>query len=290
MYVAIHPYFFQGKILLKYSRTELVEDASEIQHPILRVVLQRMGISGVDINSIADIPASTGLGSSGAFTVGLLQSLYAYVGKHVPKERLAEEACDVEMNQLHEPIGKQDQYASAFGGLNLISFHANETVDVEPVIIPHGKVKDLERNLMLFYLGGTRPASSVLSEQTENTLKDPRVFETLSRMAEMASALRLKLSNGDIDSLGGMLHEGWLLKQTLASKISNESVQACYQLATKNGAVGGKLLGAGGGGFLLIYVYPDAQERVRSALHAYREVKFAFDHSGATIVHVGDDP
>jgi D-glycero-alpha-D-manno-heptose-7-phosphate kinase len=288
MYISIHPYFYDHKILLKYSQTELVEDLKNIRHPIFRVVLQKFDINGIEIDSIADIPHSTGLGSSSAFTVGLLQSLYAYIGKYVSNEQLAREACDIEINQLGEPIGKQDQYASSFGGLNFFSFYNDGSVSVEPVIIPHGKKADLERNLMLFFTGITRPASSILSEQKKKIQQSQQTFDMISQMTEMANDLRIKLCSGDIDCLGEILHQGWLLKQQITQYISNDHVSHYYNLARKNGAIGGKLLGAGGGGFLLFYTYPDAQERVRRALCDLQETKLYFDNGGSKIIYVGE--
>jgi D-glycero-alpha-D-manno-heptose-7-phosphate kinase len=287
-YLALHPFFYRDKIQLKYSKTELVQKAEEIQHPILRAVVQRFGIRGIDINSISDVPASTGLGSSSAFTVGVLHALYAYTGKYVAKSQLAREACDIEINELREPIGKQDQYASAFGGLNLISFHSDESVSVEPVVMPPGKLRQMQDHLMVFFTGVTRSASSVLQEQRQNTIQDPRTFEALCQLAEMAEKLRDDLSSGNVDALGKALHEGWLLKQKLAKSIANDVVSSCYRLAMDNGAVGGKLLGAGGGGFLLLFVYPDARERLRRAMSAYQELSFSFDTAGTRIIHVGE--
>lgn len=288
MYLSVHPFFHYNKSQLKYSRTELVESADEIRHPVFRVVLKRFGVRGVEIDSIADVPASTGLGSSSAFTVGLLHSLYAYTGKYVSKDRLAREACDVEIEELQEPIGKQDQYASAFGGLNLIGFHPSGAVDVEPVIVPHGKQKELEGNLLLFYTGITRSASEVLREQKANLKAGSRQFDALREMAAMARELRDELSKGNIDSVGGTLRRAWSVKRGMSESVTNTVIDECYELAMRNGAEGGKLLGAGGGGFLLFYVYRDAQDRVRHALRDLRELKLAFDSGGSKIIHVDE--
>lgn len=288
MYVSVHPYFYPNKSQLKYSRTELVENLEQIQHPVLRVVMKRLSVFGVEIDSVADVPASTGLGSSSAFTVGLLQALYAYNGKYVSKERLAQEACSVEIEDLGEPIGKQDQYASAFGGLNLISFDPSGRVQVDPVVLPFGTVGALENNLMLFFTGITRKASSVLAEQKQNMTLGSPAHEVLSEMADMALQLRKDLCEGRADTLGETLHRAWMLKRKVTGSITNSLIDRFYEVARNNGAIGGKLLGAGGGGFLLLYAYPDAQVRVRQALSELQELPFGFDNTGTSIIHVGD--
>lgn len=288
MYISIHPYFYAKKIQLKYSNTELVDNTDDIKHPIFKEVLKKVKNTGIEIDSVADIPSNAGLGSSSAFTVGLLHSMYAYNSIYVSRQRLAEEACDIEINRLKEPIGKQDQYASAFGGLNLIKFYSDHRVDVEPIIIPHGKQRVLESYLMLFFVGMTRAASSILSEQKENILNQQSVNDAVIQMAEMAQEARLKLSVGDIDSLGTILYEGWQLKQKMAKNITNDVITHYYNIAISNGAIGGKLLGAGSGGFLLFYVYPDARLRVQNALRELQEVPFHFDNTGTKIIYVGE--
>ncbi len=284
MYIMIHP-FFDQRIQVKYSRTELVNSIAHIEHPIVRVALDQFGLEGVDINSIADIPAGTGLGSSCSFTVGLLHALYAYTGKFASKEQLAQNACRIEIDVLKDPIGKQDIYAAAYGGLNLITFYPDETVQVEPVIMPQGKQTMLLQNLMLLYLGGSRPAGSILAEQQGNIHRDPRKADQVARMAELARQLRESLAKGNVDDMGPVLNENWELKKQLATQISDPWIDACYAKAKQNGASGGKLLGAGGGGFLLLYCEKQHQEKLRACLVELREMKFNFDSFGTQVIY-----
>ena len=284
MYILIHP-FFDQQIQIKYSRTELVNSIAHIQHPIVRVALERFHLGGVDINSIADVPAGTGLGSSCSFTVALLQALYAYTGKYASKEMLARQACEIEIDVLKDPIGKQDQYAAAYGGLNLIEFHPDETVQVTPIIMPPGTRRRLADNLLMFYLGGTRSASQILAEQDTNIQRDREKFARVVRMTELARQLHQSLSTGAIDDMGPILHEGWCLKRELATQISDKWIDACYETARQNGATGGKLLGAGGGGFLLLYCPKENQEAVVDSLHDFRRMDFDFETAGAAIIH-----
>ena len=287
MYIYVHP-FFDQKIQVKYSITEVVENINEIRHPIVREILTKFEIKGIDINSIADIPAGTGLGSSCAFTVGLLHALYAYRSRYPTKERLAREACEIEIDLLKEPIGKQDSYAVAYGGLNCITFYPNERVNVEPIIMSQESYKQLEENLLLFYLGGPRPASDILSDQRKNILSNKHTFNNLVKMTELAQELRKSLSNGHLRDTGLTLDENWKLKKTLSSKISAGKIDFYYEKAKKNGALGGKLLGAGRGGFLLFYCEKEHQDKLRKALADLREIKFRFDHCGTKIIYVSE--
>lgn len=284
MYIMIHP-FFDQRIQVKYSRTELVNSIAHIQHPIVRVALDQFGLEGIDINSIADIPAGTGLGSSCSFTVGLLHALFAYTGKFASKEQLAKNACHIEIDILKDPIGKQDIYAAAYGGLNLITFYPDETVQVEPVIMPQGKQTMLVENLMLLYLGGSRPAGNILAEQQENIHCDQRKADRVKRMAELARQLRESLVNGNVDDMGPILDENWQLKKQLSTQISDHWIDACYEKAKQNGATGGKLLGAGGGGFLLLYCEKQHQEKLRACLGELRDMKFTFDSFGTQVIY-----
>jgi len=283
MYIFIHP-FFDQKIQVKYSRTELVEHIEEIAHPVVREVLKKFNISGVDINSIADIPAGTGLGSSCAFTVGLFNALYAYVGQKIDKEGLAQRACDLEINVLKEPIGKQDQYATAYGGLNFITFLPDDRVIVEPVKMSPERLAQLEKNLILFYLGGPRAARDILTYQVENLERDERKFTALEKMANIALKFKTCLENGSLDDVGVWLEENWQLKKTLSPLISNEKIDHYYQAAKRNGALGGKLLGAGGGGFLLFYCPEEHQEKLKLSLADLRPMKVRFDKLGSQII------
>lgn len=286
VYISINPYFYGDKILLKYSRTELVDKVCDIEHRIFRQVLSDFNLTGIEITSMADIPAGTGLGSSSAFTVALLNSLYCYIGKRVSKQRLAKEACEVEINKLRNPIGKQDQYGSACGGLNLIRFKPDETVIVEPLFITKKTYESLQHNLIMFYTGDIRSANTILQEQNNN-MSDKKKTDTLKVMCELTENMREALERGDTDSFAEILHENWILKKTLASNISNPNIEYWYDTAMKNGALGGKLLGAGGGGFLLFYCHEENKPALRKAL-GLRELNFEFERDGASIVFISD--
>jgi D-glycero-alpha-D-manno-heptose-7-phosphate kinase len=284
MYLAIHPYF-HDKIRIKYSRTEDVMKVSDIEHPLVRECLRVVGLgSGMEIASFADVPAGTGMGSSSAFTVGLLHALEGLAGKKPSAEELAVAACDIEIARVKEPIGKQDQYASAFGGLNLIRFHPDERVEVRPIACSDATRTALEHRLMLFYIGRERPASTILAEQSRN-MSDKEKFSRVTKMAGLAEDLCRALEKNNLDSFGEMLHQGWLLKSTLAQGITNEGIDSYYQLAREAGAQGGKLLGAGGGGFLLVYAPPERQPDVRAALRELREMPFAMTREGSKIIY-----
>ena len=285
MFIFVHP-FFDERIQVKYSRTELVNDVSEINHPIVREALRKFSIKGVDINSIADIPAGTGLGSSGSFTVGLLQALYAYTSKNPTKEMLAREACEIEIDTLKEPIGKQDQYAAAYGGLNFTTFLPDDTVIVEPVNMSKDKYRDFENNLLFFYIGGARPARDILSDQKYNIISDKTIFSNIKRMAELAKNLKDCLSAGNLQDVGLILDEGWNFKKDLSLKISNNEIDSYYNVAKNNGASGGKLLGAGGGGFLMFYCEMKNQDKLRQSLKDLKEFKFKFDNFGTKVIYV----
>jgi len=288
MYIFVHR-FFEKKIQVKYSRTELVRDVNEIRHPIVREALKKLGLNRLDINSIADIPAGTGLGSSSSFAVGLLHALYAYMSKYQSKEKLAQGACSIEIDMLEEPIGKQDQYAAAYGGLNFITFCPNEDVNVEPIIMHRDKLLELENNLLLFYTGKTRDANDILSDQRSNIINDKEKFSGLIRMTELAKHLRRSLVKGNLDDFGLILDENWQLKKSLSDKISQSRIDKLYEIALKNGAKGGKLLGAGGGGFLAFYCEMKRQESVRRALADLEELTFSFDSFGSRVIYVGDE-
>jgi len=284
VYLSMHPYFNGDKFLLKYSQHELVDEVSQIQHRIIRQVFDEFGIRGVDFNSSADVPAGTGLGSSSAFTAGLINLCHAYLGRHVSRETLAEQTCELEIEKLGEPIGKQDQYACAIGGLNFIEFLDNERVRMERVHMLPDQLRLLEQNLLLFYVGNTRSASAILTEQQQNMSEDSQKIQSLHRMVELARTLKSELQNNHPDALGEILHAGWMYKRELASQISNPAIDGFYEAARRAGATGGKLLGAGGGGFLLFYVPADRQPTVRQALNGLYEMPFSFDFTGTSII------
>src|SRR5688572_6728793 len=227
MYISSHKYFDHDQIRVKYSQTETVSQIADLKHPILKVVLEQFGLNGIEISSIADIPGGTGMGSSSSFTVGLLHNLYTSIGKKVSKAELAEEACNIEINLLKEPIGKQDQYAAAFGGMNVIRFETDGTTKVEPVDISSAGLEQLGSNLLMFYMGTQRKASDILTEQKKNISDEDKV-ETLKQMVELVYDLQNALEEGHFSDVGKILHENWILKQKLASSISNADINLCY--------------------------------------------------------------
>jgi D-glycero-alpha-D-manno-heptose-7-phosphate kinase len=285
VFLSMHPYFNEDKYFLKYSKNELVDSVDSIEHRIIKTVFKDYGISGVDFNSSADVPSSTGLGSSSAFTVGLANLCNAFSGKYMRKEDIAAYACDVEIETLGEPIGKQDQYACAIGGLNFICFNSDETVTVEKILMSKDKLRGLQDNLLLFYLGSTRSASAILSEQKENLRENRSKIGNLHKMVQLSKDLKEELQKNNIDSLGEALHAGWLYKRELASSITNERIEHYYDLGCKNGAMGGKVLGAGGGGFLIFYVRREDQARLRQAMSELHEYPFEFDNIGTTVIY-----
>lgn len=285
VYLSMHPYFYDDKFSLKYSHSELVDDVEKIEHKIIKQIFKEYNIKGVDFNSSADIPSGTGLGSSSAFTVGLINLCNAYTQKYMSKEKIAEYACEVEIDKLNEPIGKQDQYASAIGGLNFITFNQDDTVEFEKVLMKNEKCIQLQKNLVMFYLGNTRLAKEILEEQRQNIASDKVMVKNLHKMVRLTKDLKISLLNNNIDIMGKILHDGWMYKKELASGISNGEIDRYYNKALKNGALGGKLLGAGGGGFLLFYVKEENKEKLRRAMKSLKEFKFKFDNTGTTVIY-----
>ena len=272
--------------MLKYSENELVESLSEIKHRIFNCVLNEANLHGVEITSTADIPGGTGLGSSSTFTVGLLNTVNCYRGKYMSKSALAEKACEVEIQKLGSPIGKQDQYAAAFGGLNFIQFHKDGTTSVAPIVMQPETYRKLQKNLVMFYTGDVRSANSILAEQKKNMSSEEKA-KNLQQMCGLAEDMKQALEHDDLSSVGDLLNEGWKLKRTRASGISNPVIDEAYETAMSNGALGGKLLGAGGGGFLLFYCEPEKQEQLRVALKM-RPFPFKFEKDGTSVVYIGD--
>lgn len=288
MYVAIHPTFNREETVVKYSRTETVGDCRKIQHPIARQLLLDHGVSGVEISSMADVPSGTGLSTSSAYTVGLIHALYAYQGKFCSQQRIAREACELEIDKLGEPIGKQDQYGTALGGIKFIRFLPDGSVDVEPLVISRTVLQQLDENLLLFYTGLTHSSGVILKEENKNIAFEEEKFQNLIRMTELAKAMRDALLAGRLCDFGSMLSQYWLLKKQLAGKISNSVIDEYYQLGMDSGALGGKLLGAGGGGFLMFYCEKKYHERLRSALNQLVELPFSLENSGTKIIYVGE--
>jgi len=283
---------FDDQIVLNYSAREVVESVEEIEHDLIREALKITGIKkGVEITTLADIPSQgSGLGSSSAVTVGLLNALYAFLGEPQSHRVLAEQACEIEIERCGKPIGKQDQFAASFGGLRHITFAPNGVVETERIRLCHngyhgftvnGIFRKLGANILLFYTNKTRKADSILSEQKLNTVSK---MDILRRMRDQAITMKECLEKGEIDCVGEILHEGWQLKKQLASTITNDEIEFMYDKALNAGALGGKIAGAGGGGFLMLYVLREKQNAVREALANYRELPFMLENDGSKVI------
>ena len=279
---------FDNAVRVSYSRTEEVDRASQVEHPLAREALALVGVDGgIEITSVADIPAKgTGLGSSSSFTVGLLNALHAYCGRHATAAQLAEESCHIEIERCGEPIGKQDQYAAAYGGFNFIRFNTDDSVEVKKVICLPNVLADLQARLLYFYTGITRSASALLQRQSEALAAPGEKSDAMGQMVRFAEDAFQALCAGNSDTLGEMLHEAWQIKRSLTGDISNGLIDEAYQAATAAGAEGGKLLGAGGGGFLMFIAPPERHDGIRSALQPLREVPFRFAAAGSSIIFV----
>ena len=291
IFIAINHAPFTNHVAARYSVSEEVSHPSELKHTRIREALLDLGIvNNIEIGSFAPIPARTGLGSSSSFSVALMKGLHAYLGKKLGKREAAEAACHLEIELLKEPIGKQDQYAAAFGGFNVFEFNADGTVTAEPVLLDYKMRMDFESHLILFFLGTTRDASSVLGEQKANTARN---HELLKRMSDSVDVFKETLLRGDFQGLGEMLQEGWALKKQLASTISNGPINDLYKSAMKQGAWGGKILGAGGGGCLLMIAPVEQRDAVVEAmlrtaraigLEGAAEIPVGFVQTGAEIL------
>jgi D-glycero-alpha-D-manno-heptose-7-phosphate kinase len=286
VYITVNPKF-DDRIRVSYSKTEEAPTVNRIKHPLVRESLKLLGIAGgVEITSIADIPGKgSGLGSSSAFTVGLLQALHAHAGRHAGAEQLAREACAIEIERCGEPIGKQDQYAAAFGGLNFIEFNPDDSVRVEPIICRRETLEELQQNILVLYTGITRSASAILKDQQAALATEKRKQTVTRHLVELAHTLRRELQQNRASSFGEIIHEGWRLKKSLARNISSDVIDDWYARARKAGAVGGKLLGAGTGGFLLFYAPPERQAAITAALKL-RRMPFCFEPQGSRIIFV----
>ena len=274
---------FDKKIRVGYTRTEMVDNIDDVQHDLVREALRKTGITQrIEVATMGDIPsAGTGLGSSSTVTVGALNAMHLYHGEARDAATLASEACEIGINILGQPIGKQDQYIVAYGGLRFIRFKPDGTVAVERVRLPDEARRWLSRNLMLFYTGITRSASTVLKEQVSN-MNDR--FEVLRKMKQLAVEARECLEQQAFNEFGELLHYGWEYKKQLASGISNGQIDAMYRAARQAGAIGGKITGAGGGGFLLLYCPVERQDDVRKALAPWRELPFALERDGSKVI------
>jgi len=275
-----------NEIWLKYSENEIAKKVDEIKNTRWKECMKMTGIiKGVEIACLSDIPKGSGLGGSSSFAVGSLNALHTLDGRHKSAKELAEEAARIEIDILKEPIGLQDQYATAYGGLNLIEFQRDGNVLVNPIIISNKLRENLFSNLLLFSTGATRDANSVLTEQKAKTKSKA---ETLHKMKEFTYSSRDALYSSDLRSFGELLHKNWEYKKEMASNVSNSFIDGYYNLAKKSGAVGGKICGAGAGGFLLFYVEPENQDRVRTALRELKEVPIGFESSGSKIIYIGE--
>ncbi len=275
---------FDRKFRAAYSQVELVEHPNEFKHPLIRGCMEFLGHNGVDIASIADIPEASGLGSSSAFTVGLLHAISAFTGEYMDNKDLAERACEVEIEKAGKKIGKQDQYAVTYGGLNLLEFLPSGEVIVSPIACSGDVTDELNGSLMLFYVGNETsvPADSIISTYD---FKEKR--KVLQEQKEIAYEMKDCLESGKgLNDIGLLLDEGWKLKKQMSDKITNEDIELVYEAGTRAGALGGKCCGAGGRGFVLLYVEKHNKEKVREALSPLREIAFRFDTIGSKVTHV----
>lgn len=279
---------FYDSIRLSYSKMEIRDNIDEIEHPIFREALRFVGIErGIELHSVADVPANSGLGSSSSFTVALLNALHAYTREYVSQKQLAEEACHIEIDILGEPIGKQDQYIAAFGGITCLTFENSGEVIVEPLRISDEALDQLESNLVFFYTGKERSASEILSEQDEKSKRDdPEVIQNLHQIKDIALQTRKYLERGSVSMLGELFHAHWEIKKGHSPNISDPFIDECYEIARKNGVDGGKIMGAGGGGFFIFYCNGSDKPRLSDAMKkmGLKPARFHLDFEGAKIL------
>ena len=278
---------FEDSIRVSYSNTEIVDKVEEIQHPIVREALKLLGYDGsLEITTIADVPANTGLGTSSSFTVGLLNALHTYKRESITAKALAEEACRIEIDILGEPVGKQDQYMAAFGGITCLTFAKNGEVTVTPLNISPDIIEELERHIMLFYTGIRRNSADVLSGQNNASQRDDKkVIENLHKIEEIGEEAKIALESGNVHRFGQLLDIHWQTKKNLSNKVSRPEIDRWYALARQNGALGGKIMGAGGGGFFMFYVEGN-KNKLRQAMRreSLREMRFKFDLEGSKVL------
>lgn len=289
MYVTVSPRF-DNSVRVAYTETEIVEDFSDLRHKIIREAMRLTGVTqGVEITTIANIFAGTGLGSSSSLAVGVLHALHAYRGDYRTKAQLCEEACRLEIEILGAPIGKQDQFAAGHGGINVIQFNGDETVFVEPVVCDRRIRETLDARLLMFYTGMRGDNTTILGKQSSEVGRKEEKRRVLSEMVALVDPLHSAIVAGDLDAVGDLLHANWLLKRSLTSDIANERIDSLYEAGLAAGARGGKLLGAGGGGFLLFYCEEARQEELRKAMQArgLQEFRTGIEMQGSSIVHYG---
>lgn len=285
VYVNVNKKFDNG-IRVAYSKTEEVPCVANIEHRLVRASMEYLGLSGgIEITTIADIPSKgTGLGSSSSFTVGLLHALNAFMGRYVSSEQLGADSCHIEIDRCGEPIGRQDQYAAAFGGFNLIEFNRDDSVVVSPIICQRDTVTEIEQNILMFYTGIVRSASGLLARQSEEVSREEKKQLALRRMVALTYDLRRELQNSKTHTFGEILHENWVLKKSLTDAISTSQIDEWYESAMKAGAIGGKILGAGAGGFLMLYAPRTAHAAIREALSMLRLISVKFEPLGSRII------
>lgn len=276
---------FDNHIRISYSKTEDVEDINQIQHPIVRAVLEKLNIGGIEITSISDIPSrGSGLGSSSAFTVGLLHALYTYKKMVVFAQDLAREACEIEIDILNEPVGRQDQYGTSFGGFKFLRFHQDGQVSVELIPCLRQTRDAIEKNILLLYTGVTRSTSRILKKQKSNIRLYRNKRSTMEKMVQLSYELFNELKKDTIRSFGEILHANWMYKRELAKGVTSPEIDKWYGIARKHGAEGGKILGAGGGGFMLLYAPHEKHEEIKQSLSELRSVDFQFENQGSQII------
>lgn len=285
IYITLHKTFLQ-EFILKYSKIERVKSVEEIQHPIIREVLKSHKVEPqLEIASHADIPDGTGLGSSGSFTVALLKAISFYKRQYLLTQNLAEEACDIEINRLHEPIGKQDQYAAAFGGITRFIFNKDNSVEVKPLNISSSTLHSLEDDLLLFFTGYSRSASAVLAEQKKKSeAMDKEMISNLEFTKQLGIQSAAALEKGDLKEFAKLMNDHWENKKKRSGNMSKSEIDRAYEVARDNGALGGKLIGAGAGGFLMFYTKEHANLRKAMTSLKLEEVRFKFDFEGAKVV------
>jgi D-glycero-alpha-D-manno-heptose-7-phosphate kinase len=286
VYVTAMRPFVEG-IFLKYSKLEHVTAVDDVQHPIIREAIRMLGFRTpqIEITTLADIPAGTGLGSSGSFSTALLKALYAHRRRLLHPNELAELACDIEINRLGEPVGKQDQYIAAYGGVTCFTFHPDDSVDARPLAMSMDALFNLEDNLLLFFTGFSRSAGSILQDQKQRTEQDEAdMLSNLNDVKDLGVRSLRALEKGDTQAFGELMHEHWEHKKRRSKGMSNPQIDEWYELGRKNGAIGGKLVGAGGGGFLLFY--SEDHRRLRAAMRraGLEEVRFRFDFEGTKVL------
>ncbi len=278
---------FEPGLRVSYSQTEIVQDPSQIKHPIVREAFKLLGVKDrIEIVSLADVPASTGLGSSGSFAVGLLRALYAYLRITKSREEIAEVACDIAMNRLQEPSGKQDEYVASFGGIQAYEIARDGYVTVQDLKLDDDVVADLEAGLMMFYTGIQRSASEILGKQQSNISSNQGdAVQKMHAIKAIGRESKKALQGGDMKRFGELLHEHWLVKRGVASGMSTDKIDLWYEIARRNGAIGGKIIGAGGGGFLMVYC-ENGRQQVRAALakEGLSEFRFGFDFEGSKVI------